>query len=114
MMVETTGNNRIQGWSPAATLLAVAVAYYVAAQLDPDRDASPHTGTAVVALPAGGASSASRRGAARVAPAPRDRPLCDELRRGARRRRGAPMVQRRADALRHAPSHGGFRARRSS
>src|SRR2546427_12196373 len=33
MMVETTGNNRIQGWSPAATLLAVAVAYYVGAQL---------------------------------------------------------------------------------
>src|SRR5256885_8392296 len=28
-----TGNNRVQGWRPAATLLAVGVAYYVGAQL---------------------------------------------------------------------------------
>src|SRR2546426_12001582 len=32
-MMAETGNNRVQGWRPAATLLAVAVAYYVGAQL---------------------------------------------------------------------------------
>src|SRR3989442_9345645 len=32
-MAETSGNNRVQGWSPAGTLLVVAVAYYLAAQL---------------------------------------------------------------------------------
>src|SRR5438094_7819742 len=32
-MIAETGNNRVQGWRPAATLLAVAVAYYVGAQL---------------------------------------------------------------------------------
>jgi len=32
-MAETSGNNRVQGWSPAGTLLVVAVAYYVGAQL---------------------------------------------------------------------------------
>src|SRR5436309_2414967 len=32
-MMSETGNNRVQGWRPAATLLAVAVAYYVGAQL---------------------------------------------------------------------------------
>src|SRR2546421_12809886 len=32
-MMAGTGNNRVQGWRPAATLLAVAVAYYVGAQL---------------------------------------------------------------------------------
>src|SRR2546422_11371310 len=33
MMAETTGNNRVRGWSPAVTLLAVAIAYYVGAEL---------------------------------------------------------------------------------
>src|SRR3989441_5573159 len=32
-MAETSGNNRVQGWSPAGTLLVVAVAYYLGAQL---------------------------------------------------------------------------------
>src|SRR5206468_7124536 len=131
-MIAETGNNRVQGWRPAATLLAVAVAYYVGAQLGFILRFPPTTPSVLwppnsiltatllltpvrrwwlyllAALPAHLAAELP------VAPAPRVRPLCDELRRGGRRRRGAPMVERRADALRHAPSHGGFRARRSS
>src|SRR3989442_13852913 len=64
----------------------------LATQLDPDRDASPYTGTAVVALPAGGASSASRPPAAPADPPPPVRPLFHELRPGAPPPPGGPVV----------------------